>query len=396
MKTDVKSLMQKLATLGGGTLIALLASMSFAQQAAPANPAVPSRGEPRSEQVQPVREQARETAKAARDEVQEARQGTRSTARDVRDTNQETRQDARELTRENRQANQDIREGGRETSRDNRDQVRDSREGRRDTARDERENVADARRDLRESRREFRAERVRSGDLGLWVRQAANRLMISDIASRGAVTQIGLKEGDQVISVNGQNVATEREFMDRLFANEDQTKAVAVVVSRNGQQQTIQITPKTLADEYLVSDANSLHEYGIIIDDSVPDHLRVQAVVPRSPAYYAGVRSGDQITGFRGQRINAIADFVRNIASAAGTSAPLEVNRNNQSRQLEIDVPAQSQDEARTALRPNFQQPGAVAPTQPVQPARPQAAPPATGTQPQPRTQPPSGAPRNP
>jgi S1-C subfamily serine protease len=148
------------------------------------------------------------------------------------------------------------------------------------------------------------------------------------------------------------------------------------VISRNGQQQTIQITPKTFVDEYLVADANSLHEYGIIIDDSVPDHLRVKAVVPRSPAYYAGVRSGDDITSFGGQRVNAIADLIRGLVGAAGTSAPLEVNRNNQTRELEIEIPAESQDEPRTALRPNFQQPGEVAPNQPVQPARPQAAPP--------------------
>ena len=44
-----------------------------------------------------------------------------------------------------------------------------------------------------------------------------------------------------------------------------------------------------------------LHEYGIILDENIPDHPRVKAVVPQSPAFYAGVRSGDQITGFRGR-----------------------------------------------------------------------------------------------
>jgi C-terminal processing protease CtpA/Prc len=354
-----------------------MAAAALAQQAQPSAPAAPKRAEQRQQTVQPAREEARETVKTARDNIQDNRQATRDTTRDTRDANQDSRQGARTTARENRETNQDIRQAAREGARENREGVRDAREQTRDTVSEQRQDARAARRDLREARREFRAERIRSGDLGLWIRQAANRLLVSDVAGRGAIQQSGLKEGDEIISVNGQHVATEREFIDRLFANEDRNQPVPVVVSRNGQQQTIRITPKTFVDEYMVADANSLHEYGIIIDDSVPDHLRVKAVVPRSPAYYAGVRSGDDITSFQGQRVNAIADLVRGIVNAAGTSAPLEVNRNNQSRELEIEIPAQSgQREPRTALRPNFQQPGAAAPSQPVQPARPQAAPP--------------------
>ena len=382
MKTDVKTSLYRISLIGSSLLL-VLGTAAAAQQPQPNPPAAPPRVEQRQEKVQPAREAVRETAKSARETIQDARQGTRETVRDTRGGSQEGREGARETARDNRQANQEIREGARQEVRDSRQGIRDVREQTRETAGEQRLDVREARRDLREARREFRAERIRSGDLGLWIRQAANRLLVSDVAGRGAIAQIGLKEGDEIISVNGQNVATEREFIDRLFASEDQTQPVPVVISRNGQQQTIQITPKTFVDEYMVSDANSLHEYGIIIDDSVPDHLRVKAVVPRSPAYYAGVRSGDDITAFRGQRLNAVADLVRGIVSAAGTSAPLQVSRNNQQRELEIDIPAQSsQDEPRTALRPSFQQPGAVAPTQPVQPARPQAAPP---QQPQPR-----------
>jgi C-terminal processing protease CtpA/Prc len=369
MKTDLTATLYRISCISGAFVVLL--ATATAQQP-PAQPAAPKR----ADVVQPVREQARETAQAARETVQDSRQATRETVRDTRDASQDNRQGARETARENRQSNQDIRAGGREEAQTNRQGVRDVREQTREAAADIRQDAREARRDLREARREFRAERLRSGDLGLWIRNAANRLLVSDVAGRGAIAQAGLKEGDQIISVNGQHVATEREFIDRLFANQDYAQPVPVVISRNGQQQTIQITPKTFVDEYMVADANSLHEYGIIIDDSVPDHLRVKAVIPRSPAYYAGVRSGDDITSFRGQRVNAIADLVRGIVNAAGSSAPLEVNRNNQSRELEIEIPAQSsQGESRTALRPNFQGQGTAAPNQPLQPPRPQTAP---------------------
>ena len=358
MTREFRKLLNSSLKVGGAGAALVLSTAALAQQT---SPATPKRAEQRQETVQPAREHLRDTAKTAREDIRDERQATRETARETRDANQDTRQ------------------GARETVRDNREGVRDTREGTRETVQEDRRDVRSARRDLREARREFRSERVRSGDLGLWVRRAANRLLISDVAGQGAVVQSGLKEGDEIISVNGQHVQTEREFIDRLFANQDHSQPVPVTISRNGRQETLQIKPQAFVDEYMVRDANSLHEYGIIIDDSVPDHLKVQAVVPRSPAYYAGVRSGDQITGFRGQRIGALTDLVRAIASATGATSPLQVNRNNQQRDLDIDIPAHSQDEVRTALRPSFQEPGAVAPSQPVQPAHPQAAPVAPG-----------------
>src|SRR5262245_13924343 len=73
----------------------------------------------------------------------------------------------------------------------------------------DRQTIREARRDLRAARREFIASRIRSGDLGLWLRRAGGGLTVSDLANRGAIAQSGLKEGDEIISVNGQPVPTE-------------------------------------------------------------------------------------------------------------------------------------------------------------------------------------------
>ena len=103
-----------------------------------------------------------------------------------------------------------------------------------------------------------------------------------------------------------------------------------------------------------------LHDFGLILDQADPNHVKVQAVIPRSPAFYAGVRSGDQITGFSGQRIARMADFIKSLANANTSTAQMDVNRNNQQRQLEIEVPDPFQNQARTALRPTFQDPNAT------------------------------------
>ena len=104
-------------------------------------------------------------------------------------------------------------------------------------------------------------------------------------------------------------------------------------------------------------------------------------MVPRSPAFYAGVRTGDEITGLRGERSKAIADLVRGLASSAGSSTQIDVNRNNQPRQLDIEIPDENAGEARTALRPNFDQPNRNQPpaTQPSTPSSTPAFPISTG-----------------
>jgi C-terminal processing protease CtpA/Prc len=280
---------------------------------------------------------AKEAKQGAREQTREAREGARETARDDRHASQNARTEARGTVREERQT------------------TRDAKAGARDTVREDRASIREARRDVRAARREFIASRIRSGDLGLWLRRAVGGgLTIADVNNRGAIAQSGLNEGDEILAINGQPVTSEREFVDKLFANQDSNQPVQVKIKRNGQEQMISIQPKVFVEEHLAND-DRLHEYGIILDESSPGHPRVKAVVPQSPAFYAGLRSGDQITGFQGQRVAAVRDLVQSIINAAGGSAQMEVNRNNQTRQLDIEIPDEHPaDQPRTALRPTL------------------------------------------
>ena len=322
-------------------------------------------------QENPNREAARETAKqkveAARETKQESREGIRDAREGARDTARGDRQDIRNTKEGARDTAREAREGARDTTRDDRQTTRNTREDARDTVGDDRQNIRDARRDIRTARREFIASRIRSGDLGLFLRRVTNGLTVSDIASTGAISQSGLKEGDEIVSVNGHMVNSEREFVDQLFVNQESNQPAQVVVKRNGQQMTLAVQTKAFVDEHLNSD-DRLHDFGLILDPADTNHVKVQAVIPRSPAFYAGVRSGDQITGLSGQRITQLADFIKTLGSANTSTAQLDVNRNNQQRQLEIEVPNQYQSEqSRTALRPNFPQPNATAQPQTFQ-----------------------------
>ncbi|HEY2411139.1 MAG TPA: PDZ domain-containing protein [Pirellulaceae bacterium] len=372
MKTTLFSFARK--GLASGAILLAAGWSGAAAQDPSGNNQNPSGQDPSGTSRQEARDTAKEKTDAAkaqkqgaREEIRDAREGARDTARDDRQTTRNAKEGARDDVRgarvEKRDAVYDAREGGRDTARDDRQTTRDAREGARDTVGDERRTIRDARRDVREARREFIASRIRSGDLGLWFRRMTDGLAVSDIARSGAISQSGLKEGDTIVSVNGQTVSSERGFVDQLFAGHDNNKPAQVVVKRNGQEQMLWVQTKPFVDEHLNSD-DRLRDFGLILDQENPNHVKVQAVIPQSPAFYAGVKGGDVITGIGGQRVAQLADFIKSLAGANNSTAQLDVNRNNQQRQLEIEVPDPFQNQARTALRPNFDANGAQQPAQ--------------------------------
>lgn len=380
MKTDVRKRFGRLVL---ASIAAFLATALVGGAWGQAPPTSSGSAEAAREKVKEKIQSAQETKQGAREEIRDAHEGARDTARDDRRDTRNTRESAGDKIR-------DAREGVRDTGREDRQTTRDAREGTRDTVRDDRQVVRQARREGIAARREFIAERIRSGDFGLFLRRMAGGLQVSDIANRGAIMQSGLKEGDEIVSVNGKPVTSEREFVDTLFVDHESNKAAQVVIKRNGQQQTIAIQTKPFVDEHLASD-NRLHDFGLMLDESDPSHVKVQAVVPRSPAFYAGVRSGDQITGFNGQRINAVKDLVQTVAGLTANTTSVEIKRNNQPRQLDIDVPDEHQgDQTRTALKPALPSPIAAPPAQP----QPQPTQPNSGTRTPPATQPRLNPPR--
>jgi hypothetical protein len=235
--------------------------------------------------------------------------------------------------------------------RDTREDNRDAREGTRDArqnSRDARDDVRDARRDFRADG-EFRAETARAADLGIWFGSSAGAdgLVIADIAAQGAIAKIGFQEGDRIVSINGQRVASETEFVRYLLADDIRTQRVKVVVFRDGREVPLFIQPSILVQEVVTYDP--LWHYGLVIDDRYPGWFVVERVYPRTPAYYWGLRRGDVIVSLGGRRIASMDDLATAFRSGEGRLA-LQVNRGNRTRDINIDTSI----DARTSLRPNF------------------------------------------
>lgn len=243
--------------------------------------------------------------------------------------------------------------------------VQDAREGVRNTTGAARETVQDARRDARETIRDARRDarqNLRAADLGLWFgnRAGTTGLVIADVGGQGYISKAGFMEGDRIVSVNGTPVTTDAEFTRLLTDESVRNQPVKVVVMRADKEETLTVQPAMLMKE--VAEHDPLWQYGIVLDDRYKDRAVVQRVFPRTPAYYAGLRAGDTVIGVRGQRIAAIADLARALAQNADRIA-VEINRGNQTRDLQIESHTNFGGDVQTTLKPQLDAAGRPLPT---------------------------------
>jgi C-terminal processing protease CtpA/Prc len=201
----------------------------------------------------------------------------------------------------------------------------------------------------------FRASDLRGPDIGLWFdRHARDGLVISDVSSKGAISKLGFREGDRVVSVNGHRVNREADFIDYLLTDPQATR-VAVVVTRDGRDETIYVEPATLIDEYSYAETDPLEQFGVVLDDRYDDRIVVWRVIPRSPAYYAGLRSGDVLVNFHDRPLTTRQDFEKTVTGLEPGEADIQIRRGERTRNLSIDVPRfNERSERRTAMRPNY------------------------------------------
>jgi len=201
---------------------------------------------------------------------------------------------------------------------------------------------------------DFNPANVRSADIGLWFnRNAQNGLVINSVNTTGAIASLGFRDGDRIVSVNGQRIVREADFVNYLFATNIRTQRVPVIVVRGGAQQTIYVQPTTLVEDYTTtySQTDPVEEFGIVVDDRYADQIVVWRVIPRSPAYYAGIRAGDVLVSFHNQKLTSARQLTTVVQGLDTGVIPVQVMRNRQARTLEVDFTARAG--RRTSLRPN-------------------------------------------
>lgn len=156
-------------------------------------------------------------------------------------------------------------------------------------------------------------------------------LTVADLATTGPIAGLGLLPGDTLVSLNGQPVTNERQFLQLLLTDKLRNQPLNLVVNRSGANQVLAVTPANLLQGIVQVDP--LFQTGVVLDANDSNRLVVQRVFPRTPAYYAGLRTGDVITSVAGQRVGVPADLMR-LWTANNVGLPVQVIRAGQSRGL--------------------------------------------------------------
>jgi len=191
-----------------------------------------------------------------------------------------------------------------------------------------------------------------AADLGLWFSGMANNgLTISDLTDNSIFTNAGFRVSDRIVAINGQPIRSEEQFVQSLTSPALGTQPVQFLLVRNGQQHTLTLSPAAITQGVVAHDP--LYQHGLVVDDSNPSQIIVQRVYPRTPAYYAGLRQGDVITTFGGQRVTSLNAFTRGL-SQANVAVPLQITRSGQTRDIQLGAVGVADNSVRTALRPNI------------------------------------------
>lgn len=200
--------------------------------------------------------------------------------------------------------------------------------------------------------REVRLAQWFGGQIGVTVRDgdAAAGVVVDDVRSGGPAAKAGVKEKDVIVEFDGERVRSARQF-SRLVDETPQGKSVKMVMQRDGQRTTVDVTPEarefgrimplerfTMPDPPEFPDLPNfdrklaLPEFevytsrqrrlGVQLED-IEDQLAgyfgvkrgalVTSVADDTPAARAGLKAGDVITKIAGETVESTGDVRREI-----------------------------------------------------------------------------------
>jgi len=140
---------------------------------------------------------------------------------------------------------------------------------------------------------------------------------------------IGLQNGDQILSVDGQYVEKFRNIPLNVILKHSKT----IEIDRNGQQKTINI-PENFASTLIHFKAINFIEYRYPFE-------KVDTVLPAGPAMKSGLRKGDRILSYNGIPTTFYSDFKSYVRENKGKALNLTVLRGNDTLKFTAPVTAE-------------------------------------------------------
>lgn len=162
-----------------------------------------------------------------------------------------------------------------------------------------------------------------NANLGINWSNSSDSLSVSNIQPGTVAANIGLRQGDQIVSINNTQVSSPSEFQ-RIISTVQPGTQLPIVVWRNGQRETLYWT---VAHNTFSGPMNQ--QFWGINWGGAGGQMAIASLAPNSLATQIGFRPGDQIVAVNHVRISSPSDFQRVIATVQpGVQLPIVVYRN--------------------------------------------------------------------
>ena len=156
----------------------------------------------------------------------------------------------------------------------------------------------------------------------------SNAPIVSAVVEQSAAERSGVKPGDRIIAVSGQEISSWAAVDSHLAARASQS--ISLTLQRGPDAISVRLPAHAEPEDAL----------GIGV---LPDaHPVVRRVESGKAADRAGLRPGDVVLSIGGKSTNVMTDVARTVASASGQALSLEILREGQRRWITVAADSQS------------------------------------------------------
>jgi serine protease Do len=218
--------------------------------------------------------------------------------------------------------------------------------------------------------------------IGVTVRETADGVVVDAVREGTPAERAGVRSGDVIVEFDGERIRSARQFT-RVVQETRPDRAVAMVVTRNGSRQSLNVTPENAGRElaripelrlprdldlnidipeipqlYFGTSMRGLGAQLSPLSDQlaeyfgVPGGALVTSVEANSVAAKAGLKAGDVITSVNGRAISAPSEAARELRDVeAKANVELRVMREKKSMTMKMTMPERERSRARVGSR---------------------------------------------